>query len=80
MREHGCYTELMRSVADVLREGTRRETAELSPEARVELAFRLGDSDLEALVETRGVSAADARAAFARSRRHGRRPSQSHGD
>ena len=70
----------MRSVADLLRDGTRRETGELSPEARVQLAFRLGDGDLEALREARGLSIAHARAAFARSRRHGRRPSRSHGD
>jgi len=78
--ETGCYTHhLMRSVADALRDDSRRQTAALSPEARVARALALGDADVEALCESRGVGAAEARAIIARARRLGRRPSRAHG-
>ena len=70
----------MRSVADTLRENTRRQTAKLSPEARVRLALELGDADLAVLCETRGLTIAEAREHIARSRRLGRRTSRAHGD
>jgi len=69
----------MRSVADALRDDSRRQTAALSPEARVARALALGDADVEALCESRGVGAAEARAIIARARRLGRRPSRAHG-
>ncbi len=70
----------MRSAADQLRQDTRRRLATRSPWDRVTLALELGDADLAALVEARGVAPEAARAAFARSRRAGRRPSRSHDD
>lgn len=75
-----CYTDLMRSVADTLRDDTRRQTAALSPEARVARALALGDADVAALGESRGISAPEAKAMIARARRLGRRPSRLHGD
>jgi hypothetical protein len=69
----------MRSVADTLRDATRRQTADLPPEARVALALALGDADVNALCESRGISVAEAKAVIALSRQVGRRPSQAHG-
>jgi hypothetical protein len=76
----GCYTGRMRSVADSLRDETRQQTRRLSPEARLERSLALGDEDVQALCDARGVSAPEARAIIARSRRAGRRPSRAHGD
>jgi methylmalonyl-CoA mutase cobalamin-binding subunit len=70
----------MRSVADALREETRRQTAALTPEDRVRLALELGDADVVALSSARQISADEARSLIARSRRAGRQPSQAHGD
>jgi hypothetical protein len=70
----------MRSVADDLRDETRRQTAVLTPDGRVRLALELGDADVAALSSARQVSAEHARALIARSRRVGRHPSQAHGD
>jgi hypothetical protein len=68
----------MRSVADDLRDESRRRLAELSPAARIALALALGDEDLAALCEARQISAGAARAILARSRRAGRQPSCCH--
>jgi hypothetical protein len=68
----------MQSVADALRDETRRRTAALSPDARVQLALDLGEADVAALCEARDISTAEARATVARSRRLGRRPSRAH--
>ena len=76
----GCYTWAMRSVADSQRDDTRRAMAALSPQARFELGFDLGDRDVDALCAARGLDVAGARAVFARSRRHGRRVSRAHDD
>ena len=65
----------MRSVADSLRDDTRRRTDALTPEARLALAFALGDEDAAALAATRGISVRAARALIARTRRIGRTPS-----
>jgi hypothetical protein len=65
----------MRSVADELREETRRELSHMTPAARLELSFSLGDADVAAVMAARGLSERDARALIARSRRAGRRPS-----
>jgi len=70
----------MRSVADSLRDETRRQTRGLSPEARLDRSLALGDEDVQALCDSRGVSAAEARAIIVRNRRAGRRPSRAHGD
>ena len=68
----------MDSVADRLRHDTTRTVARLSPEQRVALALRLGDDDVSAYAAAHGTTAADARAAFRKSRRVGRTPSPSH--
>jgi hypothetical protein len=68
----------MRSVADSLREDTRRRLADLSPAARLDLALELGEADVAALCEARGISPEAARALIVRSRRAGRRPSRCH--
>ena len=65
----------MRSVADELREDTRRRAAELTPEERVNLALRLGDADVAALSDARRITPAEARRIIAASRRVGRQPS-----
>jgi len=70
----------MRSVADSLREDTRRRASELSPEARLEQALALGDADVAALSEARGITAAEARKVIARSRQQGRRRSKTDGN
>ena len=62
-------------VADGLRERTRADTARLSPLDRLERALALGDADVDALSAAQGLSRADARRTFARSRRTGRTPS-----
>lgn len=70
----------MRSVADALRDDTRRQTLALSPEARVQRSLALGDEDVRVLCDTRGVTVAEARAIIARTRQAGRRRSRAHGD
>ncbi|MEZ5316215.1 MAG: hypothetical protein R2752_02330 [Vicinamibacterales bacterium] len=65
----------MRSMADDLRDDTRKRIAAMSPEARVELALALGDDDAAALAAARGIGVNEARTIIARSRRLGRRPS-----
>lgn len=68
----------MRSVADDLREETRRRIADLPPAARIELALALGDADLASLRDARQISVEAARALIARHRRAGRRRSRCH--
>lgn len=68
----------MRSVADDLREETRRRTEALSPAARIRLALELGDDDVTTLSHTQGLTLAEARATIAQGRRLGRRPSRAH--
>lgn len=68
----------MRSVVDELREETRRRVERLSPTARIDLALELGDADVAALGDARGISAEAARTIIAGSRRAGRRPSRCH--
>jgi hypothetical protein len=72
---HGGYTDAVRSVADDLRAETRRRDAGRPPEARLQQALALGDADVAALAEARGLSADDARALIRRHRRVGRTPS-----
>jgi hypothetical protein len=72
------YTGRMRSVVDELREETRRQIADLSPVARIDLALALGDADLARLCDARQISVEAARAIIARSRRAGRRLSRCH--
>ncbi len=70
----------MKSVADRLRDDTRRRDATLTPEARLQQALDLGAADVAALATARGISEREARAVFARSRRAGRVPSACHDD
>jgi hypothetical protein len=72
------YTDEVRSIADALRDETRRRNAELTPEARVDLALALGEADIAALCDARQISLQDARTAIAQGRRAGRQPSPSH--
>jgi hypothetical protein len=65
----------MRSVADKLRKATRDSTKQLSVDERIEQAFRLGDDDLKAYADARGISLTLARNEIAQRRRAGRRPS-----
>lgn len=69
------YTSGMRSVADDLREDTRRRMQRLSAVERVRIALELGDADAAALAAARRITVAEARAVIARSRSIGRRPS-----
>ncbi|HEX7778196.1 MAG TPA: hypothetical protein VF424_03100 [Vicinamibacterales bacterium] len=68
----------MRSVADDLREDSRRRAAVLTAESRLLLALALGDADVAALCEARRITTEDAKALIARSRRVGRQVSRSH--
>ena len=68
----------MRSVADDLREETRRRMAALSPATRIRLALELGDADVTTISNARRLSPSEARAVIARSRSLGRRPSRAH--
>lgn len=63
----------MRSaLADTLRADTRREVARLSPAARIDLAFRLGEEDLALLMAARGIDREEATRVIVRSRHIGR--------
>lgn len=66
----------MPSVADHLRQSQRERMAAHSVDERVEIAFRLGDADLELFCAAQHVAAAEARARLRRGRRTGRRPSR----
>ncbi len=71
------YTAVMTSVADQLRDESRRRVLEMSPAARMELALRLGDEDARLFAAANGVPEAEARLALIRRRQAGRQPSQS---
>jgi hypothetical protein len=62
----------MSSVADQLREDSRRRLLARSPAARIELAFRLGDDDARLFAAAQGVSEDQARLTLARNRQAGR--------
>jgi hypothetical protein len=68
----------MRSVADDLRQDTRRADIARTPGERLRLALELGDADCRLAAAYRGVSAAEARRGFARIRQHGRMRSACH--
>jgi hypothetical protein len=70
----------MRSVADSLREQTRRHMLALPPGARIQRALALGDDDVKAMCDAKGITVDAARAVMARSRRLGRRPSSANAD
>lgn len=66
------YTLRMRSVADGLREDTRRRVAALSPSERVALALALGEADVRLYAATNGVSRIEARRRLRAGRQVGR--------
>ena len=68
----------MRSVADALRTELRDDMARRTPEARLALALELGDADVAALSEARGLTLTEAKARIAARRRVGRQPSVCH--
>ena len=65
----------MTSVADQLRNESRRRVLEMSPAARLELALRLGDEDVTLFATANGLSEAEARLVLIRRRQAGRQPS-----
>lgn len=67
----------MTSVADQLRDESRRRVLEMSPAARVELALWLGDEDAKLFAAANGVTEAEARLALIRRRQAGRQLSVS---
>jgi hypothetical protein len=67
----------MPSVADQLRDESRRRVLEMSPAARLELALRLGDEDIRLFAAATGLPEADARLVLIRRRLAGRQPSRS---
>ncbi len=67
----------MTSVADQLRDESRRRVLAMSPAARMELAFQLGDEDARLYAAANGVTEAEARLVLARHRQAGRQPSKS---
>lgn len=70
----------MRSVADDLRDDTRRRMSTLTPAERMKLAFELGDADVALLCSTKGIDVPEAKAIIARSRSVGRQPSVANRD
>lgn len=69
----------MSSVAQVLRSEALAAARGQTPQARLEQALRLGDSDVELRRAGAGASAAEARRTLERQRAAGRRPSASAG-
>lgn len=68
----------MRSVADNLRDDTRRRDLAKTPAERVDQALRLGDADCELAAASRGLPLTEARRLLARGRQHRRTPSACH--
>ncbi len=64
----------MSKLATFLRMRNREIAKNLSAEERVELAFKLGEADLESFRATHGLTRAAALAHFRRQRQRGRRP------
>ncbi len=71
----GAYTAHMKSVADELRDHSRRELERLSPTERIELALRLGDRDLDLFCRAQGLSREEGRRRLRAQRQQGRTPS-----
>lgn len=66
----------MTSVADELREKTRREMLAMTPEERLALSFALGEADLESFRCASGLSREEALRELERRRQLGRRTSK----
>ena len=68
----------MRSVADGLRDDTRRRDIARTPAERVDQALSLGDADCQLAAAYRGISLPEARRLLARGRQHRRTHSACH--
>jgi len=66
------YTHVMKSVADALREATRRRLSALTAAERIELALALGAQDVELYAATAGLDRDEARRRLRAARRLGR--------
>lgn len=66
----------MKSVADVLRDETRRRISALTATERIELALALGARDVELYAATCGLDREEARRRLRAGRRLGRIPSR----
>ena len=66
----------MASVADQLRREGAESLARLSAGERLELAFALGDADVDAYCRSHGVERRTAIRIFERQRQNGRNPSR----
>lgn len=69
------YTTPMVSVADEVRRRTIDQVLALSPEARLDLAFALGEQDLELFMRATGLGRDAALGCLRASRQRGRTPS-----
>ena len=65
----------MRSVADDLRDATRRRLATMSAAERLRLALSLGDADVTCYAAANDIAPAEARRRLRAGRQIGRRPS-----
>ena len=74
-RERGCYTRGMRSVASGPRARDAASVREMTPAERLDLAFRLGEEDLESFRVTNGLDRRTAIRLLERQRQATRRPS-----
>ena len=70
-----CYTGVMKSVASSLRSGEVAAIRDMSAAERLELAFRLGDEDLESFRATHGLDRRSAIRLLERRRQATRQPS-----
>jgi hypothetical protein len=66
----------MKSVADALRDETRRRVSALTVTERIELALALGARDVELYAATCGIDREEARRRLRAARRLARRPSR----
>lgn len=66
----------MRSVADDLREDSRRRLALMTPDERLRIALALGDGDIALLQAGQSLTFEEARTRISRSRQTGRVPSR----
>ena len=71
----GCYTRGMKSVASVLGARDSAAVRDLSPAERLDLAFRLGEEDLESFRATNGLDRRTAIRFLERRRQATRQPS-----
>lgn len=70
-----CYTETVKSVAAILRARDAAFVREMEPAERLDLAFRLGEEDLESFRTTQGLDRRTAIRLLERRRQATRQPS-----